>query len=80
MLLALRNMLWLSALLSLLCWASIGFAAIELASRPLPPQHILNRLAAGQVELKTPLRWYGQLRSDPPTCLGDMESNSIFRA
>jgi Domain of unknown function (DUF4131) len=36
-----------------------------LASQPLPAAHVLSRIAAGQIELKTPLRWYGHLRSEP---------------
>ena len=31
----------------------------------LRAEHVLSRIAAGQIELKTPLRWYGHLRSEP---------------
>jgi len=51
--------------LSLLCWTGLGELALTIASQPLPPEHILNRIAADQLDLKTPLRWYGHLRSDP---------------
>ena len=77
--LALRNRLWPAAGFSLLCWAILGFVAMGLASRPLPPQHILRRLAAGQLELKTPFRWYGHCAAIRRVCLGDMESSLSFR-
>ena len=38
---------------------------MSIASRPLPAEHVLSRIAVGELELKTPLRWYGHLRSEP---------------
>jgi len=63
--LAARGWLWPAALLSLLSWCGLGVLAIEISSRPLPPEHVLVRLAAHQFELKTPLRWHGTLRDEP---------------
>ena len=62
---ALQGHLLASGVLSLLCWGGLGTAAIGLALRPLPADHILNRVAANEVNMKTPLRWYGRLRADP---------------
>jgi competence protein ComEC len=65
LLLACRGKLAPAATLSLLCWTGLGVLAMVLASRPLSPEHILSRIAAGQLDLKTPLRWYGRLRDEP---------------
>src|SRR5208283_1955548 len=54
-----------AAIFSLLSWICLGALAILLTSGPLPAEHVLSRIAAGQIELKTPLRWYGRLRSEP---------------
>jgi competence protein ComEC len=60
-----RAKLWAAAIFSLMGWVCLGAVAIVVASRPLPAEHILSRIAAGQIELKTPLRWYGHLRGEP---------------
>jgi len=60
-----RDSLWLAATASLLSWLSQGILASCLTQQPLPPQHILSRLTAQQVPLRTPLRWSGVLRSEP---------------
>jgi competence protein ComEC len=57
--------LWAAASCSLLGWVCLGAIGMSVASRPLPAQHILSRIAAGEIELKTPLRWYGHLRNEP---------------
>jgi hypothetical protein len=56
-----RNVLWLAASASLLCWIGLGFAAECLAHHPLPPEHIFSRLAAQQIPLRT---------GDRPTAAG----------
>ncbi len=63
LLLALRGRLWAAAMLSLIGWIGLGTIAMRTAA--LPAEHVLTRLAAGQLELKTPLRWYGRLRDEP---------------
>jgi competence protein ComEC len=65
LLFAWRDKLWAAAIFSLMGWVCLGVVAIVLASRPLPAEHVLSRIVAGQIELKTPLRWYGHLRSEP---------------
>jgi hypothetical protein len=62
---ALQGHLLASGVLSLLCWGWLRTAAIGLALQPLPADHILSRVAAHEVNMKTPLRWYGRLRADP---------------
>lgn len=51
-----RGRLWRAAIASLLCWAGLGAAAMVVDSQPLPTQHVLSRIASGEIELKTPLR------------------------
>jgi competence protein ComEC len=60
-----HDKIWAAAIFSLAGWVCLGAAAMVVASRPLPGEHVASRLAAGQIELKTPLRWYGHLRSEP---------------
>ncbi|HET6929935.1 MAG TPA: DNA internalization-related competence protein ComEC/Rec2 [Candidatus Acidoferrum sp.] len=60
-----REKVWAAAIFSLVGWVSLGALAIVVTSRPLPAQHVLSRIAAGEIELKTPLRWHGHLRSEP---------------
>ena len=60
-----RDSLWFAASASLLSWLDLGILASCLTQQPLPPKHILSRLAARQVPLRTPLRWGGVLRSEP---------------
>ena len=65
LLLALRGSVWVAAMLSLFGWTALGVVSMAIASRPLPAEHVMVRLAAGQIELKTPLRWFGKLRDEP---------------
>src|SRR5258708_14224112 len=57
--------LWEAAIFSLLGWIGLGALGIVVASRPSAAEHVLRRIATGQIELRTPLRWYGYLRSEP---------------
>jgi competence protein ComEC len=57
--------LWAAAIFSLLGWIGLGALGMVVASRPLAAEHVLRRIATGQIELRTPLRWYGYLRSEP---------------
>jgi competence protein ComEC len=65
LLFAWRVKLWTAASCSLLGWVCLGAIGMSVASRPLPAEHILSRISSGEIELKTPLRWYGNLRSEP---------------
>ena len=60
-----RKKIWAATTLSLVGWGCLGAVGMVVASRPLPGEHVLSRIAAGQIELKTPLRWYGHLRGEP---------------
>jgi hypothetical protein len=60
-----RDFLRSAAATSLLSWLGLGMLASCLAQQPLPPEHILSRIAAQQVPLRTPLRWTGILREEP---------------
>jgi peptidoglycan/LPS O-acetylase OafA/YrhL len=63
--LAARNHTPLAGMTALLCWAALGVLAAALAQKPLPAEHVLRRLTAGQLSLKSPLRWHGHLRTEP---------------
>ncbi len=65
LLLAFRGRLRAAAIVSLIGWIGLGVMAMRIADRPLPAEHVLTRLAAGAIELKSPLRWYGTLRDEP---------------
>jgi competence protein ComEC len=65
LLFAWRAKLWAAAIFSLMGWVCLGALGMSMASRPLPAEHVLSRIAAGEIELKTPLRWYGHLRGEP---------------
>jgi len=60
-----RDFLTPAAATSLLSWLGLGMLASCLAQQPLPPEHILSRISAQQVPLRTPLRWTGVLREEP---------------
>ena len=63
--LASKAKLWTAAIFSLTGWVCLGAIGMSVASRPLSSEHVLSRIAARQIELKTPLRWYGHLRGEP---------------
>lgn len=65
LILAWRNVLWFAGGASLFAWIGLGILAACLIQQPLPAEHILSRLAAEQVPLRTPLRWHGILRDEP---------------
>src|ERR1700722_15221815 len=54
LLFAWHDRLGAAAILSLLGWIGLGAAGMVVASRPLPAEHVLSRIAAGEIELKTP--------------------------
>ena len=84
LLFASKAKLWTAASFSLLGWVCLGAIGMSVASRPLPAEHVLSRIAAGEIELKTPLRWYGRLREEParlPWGVGlEMELSSVETA
>ena len=59
-----RGKLWPSASCSLAAWVALGIFAACVAQQPLPPEHVLRRMAAGQISGKAPLRYVGRLRNE----------------
>jgi competence protein ComEC len=59
-----REKLWPAATLSLAAWILLGVFAACLAEQPLPREHVLVRMAAGQISSKVPLRYVGRMRSE----------------
>ena len=64
MLLTRREKLWPAASCSLAAWVVLGVFAACVAEQPLPPEHVLSRMAAGQISGKVPLRYVGRLRNE----------------
>jgi len=56
--------LWPAACVSLAGWILLGVFAACLAEQPLPSEHVLTRMAAGQISSKAPLRYVGHMRSE----------------
>lgn len=54
-----------AAAASLISWILIGFVGACVAEQPRSAAHVVSLLEAGRLDLKTPLRWYGQLRDEP---------------
>ncbi len=63
-LLARREKLWPAASCSLAAWVVLGVFAACIAEQPSSPEHILSRMAAGQISSKVPLRYVGRLRNE----------------
>jgi competence protein ComEC len=63
--LTLQDKFALAGITSLGCWIALGTASACVAQRPLAADHVVSRIADGRVELKTPLRWQGRLRTEP---------------
>jgi competence protein ComEC len=53
------------AIASLLCWGMLGVAAVCIQEQPRRSDHVLSLVDAGKIDLKTPLRYYGQLADEP---------------
>lgn len=56
---------WGAGACSMCIWLALGMAAGLLANKPLPREHVLQRISANELDLKTPLRWHGTLRDEP---------------
>ncbi len=50
---------------SLLGWMLLGSAAAIIDQQPRASDHVLNLVATGKINLKSPLRYYGKLRDEP---------------
>jgi competence protein ComEC len=60
-----RSNLFPSALSSALAWSMLGLLASSIAQQPRPATHVVSLIESRQIELKSPLRWHGQLRDEP---------------
>ena len=59
-----REKLWSAASCSLAAWVVLGVFAACVAEQPPPPDHVLSRMAAGQISSKVPLCYVGRLRNE----------------
>jgi competence protein ComEC len=50
---------------SLVLWMALGIFASVISQRPIPLDHILRRIDANAIDLKSPLRWHGHLTDEP---------------
>lgn len=64
LLLTLRKKLLPAASCSLAAWFVLGVFSACAAEQPLPSEHVLSRMAAGQISGKVPLRYVGRLRNE----------------
>lgn len=64
-LLAKWKRLFPAAIISFVSWSLLGTLAAGIAEQPRPADHVLALLQSGRLELKSPLRWHGQLRDEP---------------
>ena len=63
--LAMRDRMWPAASVAFLSWILLGSLGGVISRQPLPAEHVLSRIDAQQLPLRTPLRWYGALREEP---------------
>jgi beta-lactamase superfamily II metal-dependent hydrolase len=50
---------------SVLSWIVLGVLAACVSQQPQAPEQVISLIERGQLEVKTPLRWHGQLRDEP---------------
>jgi hypothetical protein len=50
---------------SLLCWIALGLAGVCVDQQPRGANHILQLADKGEINLRSPLRYYGTLRDEP---------------
>jgi len=62
-----RSRVVVAGLASLLCWGTLGVAAVCIQEQPRRADHILSLVDAGKINLKSPLRYYGRLADEPAT-------------
>jgi competence protein ComEC len=60
-----RKHVTLAWIASLLTWCLLGVAAIHVERLQVPANQVTHLVAENRLELSEPLRWRGQLRSDP---------------
>jgi competence protein ComEC len=60
-----RSRVVVAGLASLLCWVMLGVAGLCIQEQPSRADHISSLVDAGKINLKSPLRYYGQLADEP---------------
>src|SRR5271168_1030001 len=65
LLLVKRNRLFPAVAASYICWLLLCVLGACIAEQPRPGDYIISQIGAGRLELKSPLRWHGQLRDEP---------------
>jgi hypothetical protein len=55
----------LATVASITCWTLLGFTGAVFDQQPTRLDHLLQLADAGKVDLKSPLRCFGQLRDEP---------------
>lgn len=54
-----------AASMALLTWAAMGIFAAAIERQPLAKNHVLSRIASGELDVHEPLRWRGSLADEP---------------
>jgi hypothetical protein len=60
-----RSRVVVAGVASLLCWGMLGVVAVFIEEQPRREDHILSLVDAGEINLKSPLRYYGRLADQP---------------
>ena len=60
-----KNFVVVAGSISLSAWLTLGVIAASCASLPATQNHVLSVVAAGSLDLSTPLRWHARLRDEP---------------
>ncbi len=60
-----RGYLWAGGCAALFCWAFLGFVGACISQQPRVADHVISLVEDGRLELRTPLRWHGELRDEP---------------
>ena len=62
---ALRDRCLPGGVSSLFSWVLLGAFSSAISQQPLSANHAATRIAKGELNLASPLRWYGHLSSEP---------------
>jgi competence protein ComEC len=54
-----------AAAVSTVSWVILGVLGAGIVNQPRPSDYVLSLVEAGRLDLKTPLRWHGNLRDEP---------------
>jgi hypothetical protein len=65
LLLSIMRFLWPAWVVALVAWCALGGLAASLERSSIPADNAARLVTQGQLDTSEPLRWRGQLRSDP---------------